>query len=70
MSAVKTQKPQELVKSIAPTKPTLRRVRPKAPTTLIVHVLDGRRYEGDGLEVLEIDSFLQAQIDAGKLEVL
>lgn len=46
------------------------RLRPKAPTTVIVHVLDGRRFEGGGLEVEAIDSFLQAQIDAGKLEVV
>lgn len=46
------------------------RLRPKAPTTVIVHVLDGRRFEGGGLEVEAVDSFLQAQIDAGKLEVV
>lgn len=58
--ASQTQKPQ------APKT----RLRPKAPTTVIVHVLDGRRFEGGGLEVEVIDSFLQAQIDAGKLEVV
>lgn len=75
MAVVKPQKtdPKSIQLKVEnqPEAPTASKVlRPKAPTTVIVHVLDGRRFEGGGLEVEVIDSFLQAQIDAGKLEIV
>lgn len=45
-----------------------RKLRTKFPTTQIVHVLDGRVFTGQGVELEAADSFLQAQIDAGKME--
>lgn len=45
-------------------------VKTAANVTLMIHPFTQTRFTGEPVEVYEIDSWLQAQIDAGKLEVI
>lgn len=45
-------------------------VKTAANVTLMIHPFTQTRFTGEPVEVYEIDSWLQAQIDAKKLEVI